>query len=610
MSYLNGPRINFWGGASTNVDTANNETNGVVDLINVSVTAPLADDAIIAQLRQPSTQDGQPYYTEAGWNYYGDHQVAFMGATVSSCGAPGAVSTTDPLVGAPIYLLGSVDPVTGKGPYGGPVMVDLDPTSGQSTQIYVGGLLIGTPEKPLLLLRYDAPCHSHMLGLRYPKSTKPPFTTPGSAWVNGTFQLGFPTSSIVTCDTTVPALKALTQVSGAIGFVVRFSFFEFMPSMSTADLVADYAANYNDPNPSLGRVIGTIGAWLPGEPATCPAGRQLMNTGLGGAQGIAYLDTINSRLSLDLSSALPGQAIRSSSTANTAPIGPNVDYGDLQISAGGGTAALVTAPSNPTDYYLYGGIYDITLPPGAATALGENPIAIGSSKNNLALAETPIRIYSDARNIYLDEVGDAASITLTVSQLGGPVASDTVVSLAVGASGTYPAGTFLATPASIKVPKGSSQVSFSVKDTGTGAGFAQIAFSIAGTTSSYFINFRKYPVFDYSKVIAAGNIPWSFVYEECLRYFYVLFPAMSKRIPLNDEATVTAVAGEFLKRLSDQYRPTTMYMPLTRSMPLTKVALLRAYLNQVSSQPPAGTGSGGGQIASRGGPPPDVARKS
>lgn len=615
MSYLNGPRINFWGGASSNVDTANNATNGVVDLLNARVASPLSDDAIIAQLRQPTTQGGQPYYTEAGWNYYGDHQVAFMGATVSSCGAPGAVSTTDPLVGQPVYLLGSLDPVTGKGPYGGAVMVDLDPTSSQSTQIYVGGLMIGTPDKPLLVLRYDAPCHSHLLGLRYPTSLPTPFATPGSAWANGTFQLGFPTSSIVSCDASMAALTALTQVPGAIGLVVRFSFFEFMPSMSTADLVADYAANYNDPNPSLGRVIGTIGAWLPGEPATCPAGRQLVNTGLGGAQGVAYLDTANSRLSLDLSSALPGQAIRSSSTANTAPIGPNVDFGNLQISAAGSsssTTPLASTPSLPADYYLYGGIYDIPLSSAAVTALGANAIAIGSSQNGLNLVENATRIYADARNIYLDEVGGRIAITLTVSQLGGPVTSDTDIDLTVGASGTYPPGAFLAYPTSVTVLQGSSQVTFTVADNGAGAGFAQLDFALSGANPNnppaYFINFRKYPVFDYSNVISAGNIPWSFVYEECLRYFYVLFPAMSKRIPLNDEATVTAVAGEFLKRLSDKYRPTTMYMPLTRSMPPTKVALLEAYLHQVSA--PSGSTGGGAPVAGKSGPPPGVIGKS
>ena len=70
------------------------------------------------------------------------------------------------------------------------------------------------------------------------------------------------------------------------------------------------------------------------------------------------------------------------------------------------------------------------------------------------------------------------------------------------------------------------------------------------------------------------------MYEKCLRFYYILFPAMSKRIPLNDEATIKAVAGEILKRISDPYRGTTLYMPLTRSLSPGRIALLKAYLGE------------------------------
>lgn len=163
--------------------------------------------------------------------------------------------------------------------------------------------------------------------------------------------------------------------------------------------------------------------------------------------------------------------------------------------------------------------------------------------------------------------------------------ADVSVALSTGASGTYPAAQCLNYPTAVTVPQGSDRVTFVVSDNGGAAGFTALNFA-ATNASAYFVNFRKYPVFDYSRTIAAGDIPWQLVYEECLRYFYVLFPAMSKRIPLNDQPTVTAVAGEFLKRLSEACRPTTLYMPLTRSMPPTKVALLRAYLKQVSAPPP------------------------
>lgn len=581
MSYLNGPRINFWGGGRTNVDTANNESHALVDLVNTVVTASGTDDELIALLRSDAVDsNGNPYYTVGSWNYYGDHQVAFLGTKVSSAGVPGAVTTDDPMAGLPVYLLGSVDPESGAGPYGGPMMADLDPTSSQSTQIYVGGLQVGGAggADPALLVRADTRCHSHFLGLRYDTgSTAPPYATPGSAWANGTFQLAFPKEAIVRCDRSLASLAAVVDAPGAIGIVVRFCMFEFMPSMSTDDLRASYAANYNEANPSTGRIVGTIGPWFADEPATCPPGRLLQNTKLGGAQGVAYLDANAPRLTLDLSSALQGAAIRQAPKDVTAPIGPNVDYGELRVSAGG--AVRATVPSLPDTYYLYGGIYDLPLEAADAKALAAYPLAIGSTKNGLALAESPLRIYSDDRNVYLDDTGGKAEITLRVTHLGAPVPADLSLGLSTAMSGTIPDPAFLAYPATLTVPAGADRITFAVSDNGGPPGF--LALNAAGHGgAAYFVNFRKYPKDDFSAVIAAGNIPWETVYEACLRYFYVIFPAMSKRIPLNDPPTIAATAGEILKRLSPAYHDTTMRMPVTRSLSPGRVALLEAYLKE------------------------------
>jgi hypothetical protein len=582
MSYLNGPRINFWGGGSTNVDTANNAGDGIVDLVNTVVVLDRPDDYVTDLLRSPTLNgDLQPYYTLGGWNYYGDHQVAWLGAKVSSAGAPGAVTQSDKLVSLPVYLLGSVDPVSGEGPYGGPVMVDLDPTSSQTTQIYVGGLQIGGGDTPALKVVADTRCHSHFLGLHYdPGQTAPPYLTPGSAWANGTFQLAFPRAAITHYDASYPTLAAIVDAPGAIGIVVRFCMFEFMPGMSTADLLANYAASYNDSNPSLGRIIGTVGPWFADEPATCPPGRLLQNTAPGGAQGVAHLDTAGGRLTLDLSSALQGSAIRSDPKNVTAPIGPNVDYGNLQIGAGG--KVLATTPSLPADYYLFGGVYDVALDVAAATALAGAPIEITASKGNLQIDESPLRVYSNDRNIYLDDVGGAAALELLVRHLGGPMPQDVTFVLDQGSPGILPAGSFLQAPGTVTVPAGATSVTVDVKTKGDDAGFVALNVTLGGVTA-YFINFRKYPADDFSKEITAGGLKWEFVYERTLRFYYVLFPAMSKRIPLNDEPTIRATAGEILKRLSPQYHDTTLRMPVTRSLSPGKVALLTAFLQQPQS---------------------------
>lgn len=581
MSYLNGPRINFWGGAKTNVDTANNSGQGLFDLATASVVSTDTDDEIIATLREPVNAGHRPNYVRAGWNYYGDHQVAFLDAKVSSSGAAGSVATDGELVGLPVYLLGSVDPQSGDGPYGGPVMVDLDPASGQATQIYVGGFQIGTGDKPALLARADTLCHSHFLGLRYNRgATHPPYLTPGSVFANGTFQVAFPADAVqVDPDSTI--FGEILGAPKAIGIVIRFALFEFYPGLGPDAIQKGYADNRNPDNPSLGRVIGTVGPWMEGEPATCPPGRLLNSRNLGGAQGLAHLDRKKKRLTLDLVSALQGQEIRQDPQANTGPIGPNVDYGDLAIFTQGNQPVAET-PSLPETYYLFGGIYDVDLEKDGVEQLESAEILIDSSQMGLDIQESRLRIFGDPRNIYLDEVGGATTLDLFVRELGGPVQQDTMLSLATGPSGGLPDPKFLQFPPQVMVEKGKDQAEIAVSERmDRMPGFLALNINAPGTT--YFVNFRKYPSETYRHVIQMGSIPWDLVYEDCLRYFYLIFPAMSRRIPLNDEASVKATAGEILKRISDEYRSTSLYMPLTRALSPGKIALLRAYLEQVSS---------------------------
>ncbi len=84
----------------------------------------------------------------------------------------------------------------------------------------------------------------------------------------------------------------------------------------------------------------------------------------------------------------------------------------------------------------------------------------------------------------------------------------------------------------IVVSAGASDFSFTATDNGGPAGFLALQVQLNGDIM-YFINFRKHPKHDFGEVIN-GQIRWDLVYATCLRHYYVLFPAMSKRIPLND----------------------------------------------------------------------------
>lgn len=118
------------------------------------------------------------------------------------------------MVGQPVYLLGSVDPVTGQGPVSGPMMVDLDPTSTTTTQIFVGGLQIGGSDNIQLLIRANTVCSSLDLGMRVLQPLPKEMDAPGSCRISGTFQLTFALSSIVSWNQNSSGLRSIIQAPG------------------------------------------------------------------------------------------------------------------------------------------------------------------------------------------------------------------------------------------------------------------------------------------------------------------------------------------------------------------------------------------------------------
>ncbi|MGI9277734.1 MAG: hypothetical protein ACR2PT_23160 [Endozoicomonas sp.] len=589
MGILNGSRINFWGGIQTNVCTANNtQTPGgkdILDLVNATIVGDLTDDEMIEWFRTPAyTKNGEPAFTESGWNYYGDHLVNSVDAKISSEGPAGNMVTDGSLANQPVYLLGSLDPVTGQGPFFGPVMVDLDPTSGVTTQIFFGGLQIGTNEDIKLLIRHNAVCSSHSLDLRILNGET---DSPGSSKINGTFQLTFPLSSIVQHDTSCKTLEAIIKDPKATGIVLRFSMFEMAPYMTTPEQLADFQANRNSSNPSSGRVIGTLGPAYEGEWDTCPPGRLLQNQ-TGGATGFAQVH--DDFLSLDTVSLMLKENFRADRTDFTGPIGPNIKFDSLDVSAGSEVIGSYDPLSE--DYYLYGGIIDVPVDTSQKKeALATSPIEIighqavsGSDQgNSVSISEIPLRIDSNDRNIYLEDIAGTPDRICGVSYLGGPLPSDTNFAINSYSSGTLPNPRFLTFSKCAHAKAGDSTISFSVEDNGSGrAGFEQLQISLG--TSAYFINFRRYPETDFG-IPAGSTVTWDQAYDNVLRFFYIVFPAMSKRIPLNFEDSIKATGPQILARTSEEYRDTTLYMPIVRSMTPSQVKLLRAFLTNTPWNP-------------------------
>ncbi|WP_298769821.1 hypothetical protein [uncultured Shewanella sp.] len=645
MSIFSGPRINFWGGISTNVNVANN-SNGVpqsaelkdqqpiLDLARAQIAkkaASMSDENIIALMRAPDPQD---YYTESGWNFYGDQQLHLVDAKVSSSGEPGAVNTQGDIVNESIYLLGSIDPITGEGPQASAVMVDLDPTASISTQIILGGLMIGSPEQPKLHLVENVTANSYGVftveaegdnetnqGLIKRQFYRDP-DGPGSAWASGTFQVTFNKASIKSADMSCPAIAAIINDATMDGIVLRFQLFEMFPMLTTDELQLAYKNNQNPSNPSLGRIVGTLAPHYPGEPKTCSIGREIVmqDTHL---VGYFDIDQEAERLTLDALSLYPKGHFRDNrkNIGANFPIEPNVDYGINTLTAGD---VSLSFSANPDDYYRYGGIIDIELASSSAidtlnhcpveitgekpvklTTIGEqiridptnvNHVSSKPMETTFKAIETPVRIYGDTRNVYIDEHDGAMDIELNVRIYGRstPIfdepGGNLQITLASGNTGPeIPDGNFLDFPSKTYVQQGKSQFTFSIADKGNidQYGFQTLVISsVEG--GSHFINVRKYPQSDFG-IVAGSNISWEQVYQNSLRYFYVTFPAMNMRFPLNDEMTVKNLSGPIQSRISDTYRQTSLYMPITRSMTPSQRALLTQFLNNQPWAPLTGS---------------------
>lgn len=601
MSILNGPRLNFWGGIRTDVSLPNNSPTIPYDDndhwplfdLTTSTLAPGAQSYTDDQLNNMINAPTGDYYTAGGWNHYGQHVVDMQNALISSQGSPGSINTTGDMVGQPVYLLGSVDPVTGQGPVSGPMMVDLDPTATNTTQIFVGGLQIGGNSDIQLLIRANTVCSSLDVKMRVLEPEE--MDAPGSFRLSGTFQLTFPLSSIVSWNENSSGLRSIIQAPGATGIVLRFVMFEMCPTMTTEQLDADYAAGRYTPNPSIGRVIGTLAPAFADEPKNCQPGRQLVNQS---TKSTGYADLGDSGiLSIDMVNVIPKQTFRAVRDDITSPIGPNADYGLVTISAGTTTLTTLDPASSPLfDYYVYGGIVDLPLSTTQQQAVRTTALAINApntvSETTLHAIESTYRVYADQRNVYLEDYPDGLSITLQVRYLGGPVPKATEIDLKASPPAVYKNPqywNFLEFPASLTVEPGQLAVSFPVTvkpGTAAQAGFVALTYAINGfKNGGYFTSFRKYAQTDFG-IPAGTTITWELMYPNVLRFHYLAFPAMSRYIPLNQPDAVMGAKNPILARTSDAYKGTTLFMPVVRSMSPCQRALLRAYLTGEPWQPP------------------------
>ncbi|MCG9766168.1 hypothetical protein L1D53_21845 [Vibrio alginolyticus] len=619
MSILNNYRINFFGGIEVDVSVPNNKATYPVDGQKHDIFNPatstltdfiykhgISDEEIIDMFQTP-TEEG--YFTNGGWNIYGQHSVTTQKVKVYTSGHPGAVTTDTPLANFDFSLLGSVNPDTNQAYTSSPVMVDLNPLGQTYSQIAVGGLLLGDPDKPLLYIQSDQICGNignSSGGLSF-KTLIGANDAPGSSNFAGTWQVTFPitedvkkASALSGNDEADQIIRGLLNTKGATGIVVNFSFFEMCPQMTTEEYNTKLAQRQTPRNPSVGRIIGTLSVACEGETANNPDGRLLIshidNTERENqtAPAFACISKVQEQefLSVNMSLAFLQSTFREDRAGFKAvPPKPAIDFGKLTIV--GGKESTTYGPDY-INYYQYGGIIDIPLDKQTSQSFASNPLVINGEKvvhnNHLLLKETSYRLYSSDIDVYVgDKAGDSKEITIQVRYLGGALDTDQTILLSTNEN-TPGFADYLdldldegKPTGAIPVKAGATSFKYTIQvaDNSPGkndldemAGFYDINFNLGEAQQT--INTRKFQYTNFD-LVEGDPVTWELVYQHALRYHYLNFLGMSTVFPLNDAETILKHREGIKTRMSSRYWPTTLYMPIVRSMSPSQVRLINAF---------------------------------
>jgi len=310
-----------------------------------------------------------------------------------------------------------------------------------------------------------------------------------------------------------------------------------------------------------------------------------------------------------------------SATGPSTTIGP-VDYG----------------LNNYSSYEDFGGIVDIPFDPSLAPLIASGTLILRGSSGSVnggitLLQERGIRLVTDDRAVYWSlpnpsNPSPTRTIGLKVYANGGRTTSPTTVYLyeyfnviqdmnkkngqtqaAPCTDGLRPNQTvqqdvrgLLQFPATITIPAGAGYDTwYPVQVTVVQSGATLLAFQTQQDSIEYgtgnnppvtgvpvwsyatYSSVRVYTNDDFSKLYANPPLKWDDVYNYVLRFYYLIYPAMSEFIPLNLEDSIVGRAAVIQQRLNTPDKPefwTTYNMPVTRTMSPNKVKLVLDFIAQ------------------------------
>jgi len=635
MSVLNLPRFVFSGLTNWNPNTVNN----TAQIYNEDTAAPVPQpgvpwDQFVNWLMKSNGQTGGNLQPNGSWNVFGDQGATFAGAKITNITLPSGPDPRDPLIGAGVQIVGllymdSPNPAPAR-------LIDLEPYGPFSSQIFyetvtIGNNQVGVQGKGACRMFSRWPNFGRNLG------ALPIAGTMGVIWQTSIHNKDLKWFGLDRSPA-LKALKAAAESRGNQGIVIQFASYRSLYYQTVTyqgkrvsnggDLIAAYQAGFRGGNPAQSALTGLIGIWGPGELASAPTQRLLapndpvtqartalpvrsdhrpeasltaapQPVALGPA--VALVDATRNAIAVDFIATFPEK----DANLQKADLGTFL----LQVVAADGTVSQIGNPLTPalyskTNYDATAGVAEFSFQPTQLNAINSGTLQlVQQGSNTVALLEEDLLAESDERGTYVDE-GDTGKITIRVYQKGGPPAANVQVLVAQYDVGgnliTKPADQiveFTNVPASgvLNVKNGAATLEFRPLQSGICYPFF---FPFVGTPptppatgfgspADFFAVIRTLP-FDNAleKNTPDNKLSFTFIYNQVLQTYDVIYPIMSLVRNLHDKNVVDAMAEQLKFAISLDTFQSTLYMPITRELSAGKRKLLQRYVNLLPNVPP------------------------
>jgi hypothetical protein len=325
------------------------------------------------------------------------------------------------------------------------------------------------------------------------------------------------------------------------------------------------------PNPARSELVGVLGLWRKGEPASEPGDRALLPQP-DMPTAATHVRLYNDRLTLDLANSIPETGLDLT----------KLNLGDLTAVAVAPDGKTVVARLGTFGYEAYNrdayeasaGLVTIDVNPDAAKIAQTADIQLRKQDDTVLLAEAALRAIPAMPNIYLDE-GEPTTLDVMVLDRGMPAGAGIEVAM-TNPDTANAAAVRQATNgqgiASFPLAGMTGQIEGFVLTPGQGASAPQ-AIDPQATTYVYV---RTLPA---DADIAALEPTWANVHGQVLRNWHAMAPCMDNWLDLGDPDQVKSFAA-MLHRLTDKANfEAFRFMPVTRDMTAGERALLYAFLD-------------------------------